>query len=97
MSRGVLHLRLDARASGTVAYLTIDNRSKLKLDDLLRKIKVDSETRTIRVFTIAYGTEKETKEFAPYLEKISEATQAKSYKSNPADILKAFKDIATFF
>jgi enoyl-CoA hydratase/carnithine racemase len=36
MSRGVLHLRLDARASGTVAYLTVDNRTKLNsLDSAL--------------------------------------------------------------
>jgi enoyl-CoA hydratase len=36
MSRGVLHLRLDARASGMVAYLTIDNCSKLNsLDSAL--------------------------------------------------------------
>jgi enoyl-CoA hydratase/carnithine racemase len=38
MSRGVLHLRLDARASGTVAYLTIDNRAKLNsLDSALMR------------------------------------------------------------
>lgn len=36
MSRGVIHLHLDARASGAVAYLTIDNRSKLNsLDSAL--------------------------------------------------------------
>ncbi len=36
MSRGVLHLRLDARASGAVGYLTIDNRTKLNsLDSTL--------------------------------------------------------------
>ena len=29
MSHGALHLRLDARASGAVAYLTVDNRTKL--------------------------------------------------------------------
>ena len=36
MSRGVLHLRLDARVSGTVAYLTVDNHDKLNsLDSAL--------------------------------------------------------------
>jgi enoyl-CoA hydratase/carnithine racemase len=38
MRRGVLHLRLDARASGTVAYLTVDNRTKLNnLDSTLMR------------------------------------------------------------
>jgi enoyl-CoA hydratase len=38
MSRGVLHLRLDARASGTIAYLTVDNRTRLNnLDSTLMR------------------------------------------------------------
>ena len=70
-----------------------DNKSKLKLDELVSKIKVDSEHKTIRVFTIAYGEDASEK----VLQAIAEATQAKSYKGTPENIRVIFQDIATFF
>ena len=70
-----------------------DNKSTLKLEELLSKIKVDSERKTIRVFTIAYGEDASEK----VLQSIADATQAKSYKGTPENIKAIFQDIATFF
>ena len=70
-----------------------DNKSKLKLQELIDKIKVDSERKTIRVFTIAYGQDASEK----VLQEIADATQAKSYKGTPENIRAIFQDIATFF
>jgi Ca-activated chloride channel family protein len=70
-----------------------DNRSNLKLNDLLEKIKTDFERSSMRVFTIAYGGEANYDE----LKKIAEATQAKSYKGEPKTIHEVLRDIATFF
>ena len=70
-----------------------DNKSKLKLDELVSKIKVDGEKKTIRVFTIAYGEDASEK----VLQAIADATQAKSYKGTPENIRTIFQDIGTFF
>jgi Ca-activated chloride channel family protein len=70
-----------------------DNKSKLQLNELLNKIKIDYEKKNIRVFTIAYGTDANES----VLKKIADTTQAKSYKGTPANIRAVFKDIATFF
>jgi Ca-activated chloride channel family protein len=70
-----------------------DNKSKLKLEELVKNIKVDSEKHTTRVFTIAYGEDASEK----VLKEIAEATQAKTYKGTPENIRTVFKDIATFF
>src|SRR5262249_16069771 len=81
--------------SGAVVVLTDaeDNKSKLKLEELLQRVKIDYEKRPIRVFTIAYGDEAKT----DVLQKIADATQAKSYKGTPQNIKEVFKDIGTFF
>ncbi len=70
-----------------------DTDSKMKLEDLLAKIRFDSEKHTIRIFTIAYGTDADKS----VLKQIADATQAKSYVGTPKNIRSVFKDIATFF
>jgi Ca-activated chloride channel homolog len=70
-----------------------DNRSKVKLEALLAKVKSDADTKTIRVFAIAYGGEADRR----ILERIAEATQAQPYVSDPRSNFEVFKDIATFF
>jgi Ca-activated chloride channel family protein len=70
-----------------------DNKSKLKLDDLLKKVKIDYERKPIRVFTIAYGDEAKI----DVLKKIADATEAKAYEGTPDNIRTVFLDIATFF
>jgi Ca-activated chloride channel family protein len=71
----------------------LDNRSKQSLAELLRKIEVDFEKRTTRIFTIAYGNDANPK----VLKRIADATQAKFYQATPQTIRTVFKDIATFF
>jgi Ca-activated chloride channel homolog len=70
-----------------------DTDSKMSLADLIRKIKVDNETHTIRVFTIAYGHDANQ----DILKQIADATQAKSYAGTPQNVRTVFKDISTFF
>ena len=70
-----------------------DTDSKTKLPALLDAIRFDGERRTIRVFTIAYGRDADTK----ILRQIADATQAKSYQGTPENIRSIFRDIATFF
>ena len=70
-----------------------DTDSKMSLADLIRKIKVDNETHTIRVFTIAYGHDANQ----DILKQIADATQAKSYAGTPQNVRSVFKDISTFF
>ena len=70
-----------------------DTDSKTSLADLISKIKVDNETHTIRVFTIAYGHDANQ----DVLKQIADATLAKSYIGTPQNIRSVFKDISTFF
>jgi Ca-activated chloride channel family protein len=70
-----------------------DTESTLKLDDLMRRIQYDGETRAIHVFTIAYGKDARK----DILKDISDATQAKSYEGTPQNIVGVFRDISTFF
>jgi Ca-activated chloride channel family protein len=70
-----------------------DTHSGLKLDQLLAEIRFDSETRTIRVFTIGYGADAQK----DVLKRIADATQAKFYEGKPENIREVFKDISTFF
>ncbi len=85
----------NARKIAAVVVLTDgeDTDSKMSLNDLLGKIRVDNERRTIRVFTIAYGHDADKS----VLKQIADATQAKSYVGTPQNIRSVFKDIATFF
>ena len=70
-----------------------DNRSKMKLDELLAKIRADGAKKPIRVFTIAYGDEAGEKA----LQAIAEAGQAKCYRAAPENIRAVFQEIAMFF
>ncbi|MCW8133629.1 MAG: VWA domain-containing protein [Planctomycetota bacterium] len=72
-----------------------DTNSRIKLPQLLERIRFDSELRTIRVFTIGYG--KGAKGAIADLKAIAEATQAKYYDGAPENIVTVFKDISTFF
>ena len=70
-----------------------DTDSRAKLPALLDAIRFDGERRNVRVFTIAYGHDADTK----VLQRIADATQAKSYQGTPENIRTVFRDIATFF
>jgi Ca-activated chloride channel family protein len=70
-----------------------DNSSKEALSDLLKKIHADGETHTIRIFTIAYGSDAQRS----VLEKVANATQGKAYDGTPGNIVEVFRDISTFF
>jgi Ca-activated chloride channel family protein len=70
-----------------------DNTSKEALSDLLKKIHADGETHTVRIFTIAYGSDAQRK----VLEQIATATQGKAYEGTPGNIVEVFRDISTFF
>jgi Ca-activated chloride channel homolog len=70
-----------------------DNKSSLHLDELLPRIRADAETHTIRIYTIAYGTDARR----DVLQQIATATQGKSYTGDPKNIVEVFRDISTFF
>jgi Ca-activated chloride channel family protein len=70
-----------------------DNKSKMKLDELLREVKIDYEKKPIRVFCIAYGEDARV----DVLKKIADASEAQSYTGTPQNIKKVFLDIGTFF
>ncbi|HME10491.1 MAG TPA: VWA domain-containing protein [Bryobacteraceae bacterium] len=70
-----------------------DNLSTTDLATLISRIKFDGESHSIRVFTIAYGSDAQK----DVLAKIAAATQAKSYQGNPKNIVGVFRDVSTFF
>jgi Ca-activated chloride channel family protein len=70
-----------------------DTESAVQLDQLMQKIRFNGETRTIHVFTIAYGSDARK----DILKSIADSTQANSYEGTPQNIVDVFKDISTFF
>jgi len=70
-----------------------DTSSRIKLSQLLERIKANAETRPIKVFTIAYGREANR----DVLQSIANATHARSYDGTPQNIVGVFKDVSTFF
>jgi Ca-activated chloride channel family protein len=70
-----------------------DNKSALKLSDLLARIRADAETHTIRIYTIAYGSDARH----DVLTQIANATQGRAYDGTPQNIVEVFRDISTFF
>jgi Ca-activated chloride channel family protein len=70
-----------------------DTESKMKLNDLMERIRYNGENRAIHVFTIAYGHDARK----DVLQQIAEATQAKFYEGTPQNIVDVFRDISTFF
>lgn len=70
-----------------------DTQSKMKLSELMERIRYNGETRAIHVFTIAYGKDARK----DILKQIADSTQAKSYQGDPRNIVEVFRDISTFF
>jgi len=70
-----------------------DTQSRLKLEQLMERIRYDGENRAIHVFTIAYGKDARK----DILQKVADATQAKFYEGTPQNIVEVFRDISTFF
>jgi Ca-activated chloride channel family protein len=70
-----------------------DTESKMKLNELMERIRYNGETRAIHVFTIAYGRDAKKS----ILQQIADATQAKFYEGTPQNIVEVFRDISTFF
>src|SRR5260370_2388253 len=70
-----------------------DTESKMKLNELMERIRYNGETRAIHVFTIAYGREARK----DVLQQIAEATQAKFYVGTPQNIVEVFSDVPPFF
>jgi Ca-activated chloride channel family protein len=70
-----------------------DTESKMKLSELMERIRYNGETRAIHVFTIAYGHDAKKE----ILQQIADATQAKFYEGTPQNIVEVFRDISTFF
>jgi Ca-activated chloride channel family protein len=70
-----------------------DTESKMKLDELMERIRYNGENRAIHVFTIAYGRDARK----DILQRVAEATQAKFYEGTPQNIVDVFRDISTFF
>jgi Ca-activated chloride channel family protein len=70
-----------------------DTESKMKLEQLMERIKFNGETRAIHIFTIAYGKDARK----DILQQIADATQAKFYQGTPQNIVEVFRDISTFF
>jgi len=84
--------------SGKIAAIVVltdgeDRDSHMSLDDLLKEIQFDNEHHTVRVFTIAYGSDARK----DVLKRIADATQAKSYEGTPQNIRTILRDISTFF
>jgi Ca-activated chloride channel family protein len=70
-----------------------DTESTMQLEQLMPRIRFDGETKTIHIFTIAYGGDARK----DILKDIADATQANSYEGTPQNIVGVFKDISTFF
>ena len=85
----------DAERISAIVVLTDgeDTDSHTSLDELLKQIRFDNERQTVRVFTIAYGSD--AKE--DILKQIADATQARSYKGNQENIRSILREISTFF
>jgi Ca-activated chloride channel family protein len=85
----------DAEKISAIVVLTdgADTDSTLSLEQLLQRIRFDNERHTIRVFTIAYGSDAKK----DVLQQIADATQAKFYAGNQQNIRQVLREIATFF
>jgi Ca-activated chloride channel family protein len=70
-----------------------DNKSGMRLGELLAHIRSDPESHTIRIYTIAYGHDAKR----GVLAQVAYATQGKAYDGTPQDIVEVFRDISTFF
>jgi Ca-activated chloride channel family protein len=90
----LLDKRTDSKISAVVVLTDgEDNKSSTDLATLISSIRFDNESKTIRVFTIGYGTDARK----DVLKSIADATQAKFYEGTPENIRTVFKEISTFF
>ena len=92
------HLAATQNANSKIQAIVVltdgeDTESKMKLNELMDRIRYNGETRAIHVFTIAYGHNARK----DILKQIAEATQAKFYEGTPQNIVEVFRDISTFF
>jgi Ca-activated chloride channel homolog len=92
------HLVSAANTSSKIQAVVVltdgaDTESKMKLNDLMERIRYNGENRAIHVFTIAYGHDARK----DVLQQIADATQAKFYEGTPQNIVDVFRDISTFF
>jgi Ca-activated chloride channel homolog len=71
-----------------------DNKSSMKLPDLLNKIRYKSGTNEIRIFTIAYGNSGAN---VKVLKDIAESTKATAEVGQPENIKKVIDKIVKFF
>jgi Ca-activated chloride channel family protein len=70
-----------------------DTASRMKLNELLARVKSDESGHGVRIFTIGYGSDAN----ADVLGRIADQTRAKFYAGKPENIREVFKDVATFF
>ena len=93
--RKLEEVRKDPGRIAAIVVLTDgeDTDSRTSLDELLKRIRPGSESRGVRVFTIAYGREAKKQ----VLKSIADATQARFYEGNPSNIRTVFREISTFF
>jgi Ca-activated chloride channel family protein len=92
------HLAATQNANSKIQAIVVltdgeDTESKMKLNELMDRIRYNGETRAIHVFTIAYGHDARK----DILKQLAEATQAKFYEGTPQNIVEVFRDISTFF
>lgn len=70
-----------------------DTDSRVKLRELVDRIRTGSEGGGVRVFTIGYGSGARR----DVLEAIAEATKGRFYEGTPTNIRTVFREISTFF
>ena len=94
-ARKLEEVRRDPGKIAAIVVLTDgeDTDSRLALDGLLRSLRSNNESQGVRVFTIGYGGSSRK----AVLEAIADATQARFYEGNPANIRTVFREISTFF
>jgi Ca-activated chloride channel family protein len=73
-----------------------DTASLNSVSELTSMLQADESGQSIKVFTIAYGNGGGSGD-AALMEAIAEASGARTYRSNPAEIEQVYRDIATFF
>lgn len=70
-----------------------DTDSRLSFQELLKHIRFDNEKRSVRMFTIGYGSDAQK----DVLKQIADSTQARFYEGTPDNIRSVFQEISTFF
>jgi Ca-activated chloride channel family protein len=93
------HLQETKKAGEITAIVVLtdgdDNKSRLKLDELLKEVQYDPRRGTeTRIYTIAYGSSGAN---VKALEAIARATKATASEGQPETIKKVILKIITFF